>query len=72
MTQQELKAAMSKLLNNTKMGRQELIATAVQLGMNYQEEKIRDGINIVFDELHGRKSQKSQKSQTSQNTKGMA
>lgn len=28
------------------------IAKAVQLGMQYQEEKIKSGINIVFQELH--------------------
>ncbi len=30
----------------------ELIANAVTLGMMYQEEKIKEGINIVFKELH--------------------
>ncbi len=30
----------------------EIIATAVQLGMQYQEEKIKEGIEIVFNELH--------------------
>lgn len=29
-----------------------IIAKAVNLGMKYQEEKIRSGIDIVFDELH--------------------
>ena len=29
-----------------------IIAKAVQLGMKYQEERIKEGINIVFDELH--------------------
>jgi len=29
-----------------------IIATAVQLGMQYQEEKIKEGIEIVFNELH--------------------
>lgn len=28
-----------------------IIAKAVQLGMKYQEEKIKKGIQIVFDEL---------------------
>ena len=28
-----------------------VIAKAVQLGMNYQEEKIRSGIDIVFQSL---------------------
>ena len=30
----------------------EIIAHAVQLGMTYQEEKIKAGIDIVFNELH--------------------
>ena len=30
----------------------EIIARAVQLGMQYQEEKIKAGIDIVFNELH--------------------
>lgn len=29
-----------------------IIAKAVSLGMKYQEEKIKKGINIVFEELH--------------------
>ena len=29
-----------------------IIAKAVQLGMKYQEAKIREGINIVFEELN--------------------
>ena len=29
-----------------------IIAKSVQLGMQYQEEKIKEGINIVFSELH--------------------
>lgn len=32
----------------------ELIANAVTLGMIYQEEKIKEGINIVFKELHNK------------------
>ena len=31
-----------------------IIASAVQLGMKYQEEKIKEGINIVFEELHNK------------------
>jgi hypothetical protein len=31
-----------------------LIANAVTLGMMYQEEKIKEGINIVFKELHNK------------------
>jgi len=29
-----------------------IIAKAVQLGMNFQEQKIKEGINIVFNSLH--------------------
>ena len=29
-----------------------IIASAVSLGMKYQEAKIREGINIVFEEIH--------------------
>lgn len=29
-----------------------IIAKAVQLGMNYQEQKIKEGLNIVFSTLH--------------------
>jgi len=29
-----------------------IIAKAVNLGMKYQEAKIKSGIDIVFDELH--------------------
>lgn len=29
-----------------------IIASAVQLGMKYQEEKIKEGIDIVFGELN--------------------
>lgn len=29
-----------------------ILAKAVQLGMKYQEQKIREGINIVFSELN--------------------
>ena len=29
-----------------------IIAKAVQLGMQYQEEMIKEGINIVFNSLH--------------------
>ena len=33
----------------------DMIAKAVNLGMKYQEEKIKEGINIVFEELHNKK-----------------
>lgn len=29
-----------------------IIASAVQLGMQYQEERIKEGIDIVFNEIH--------------------
>ena len=29
-----------------------IIAKAVQLGMDYQEQKIKNGISIVFNALH--------------------
>ena len=31
-----------------------IIASAVQLGMQYQEEKIKAGIDIVFNKLHNK------------------
>lgn len=35
-----------------KLSVKQIIAKAVQLGMDYQEQKIKNGINIVFDSLH--------------------
>jgi len=32
-----------------------IIASAVSLGMKYQEQKIWEGIQIVFNELHAKK-----------------
>lgn len=29
-----------------------IIASTVQLGMQYQEERIKEGIDIVFNEIH--------------------
>lgn len=57
MTVQELKIAMHKLLveldNSTdKETCGKIIAKAVNLGMKYQEEKIKEGIKIVFNELN--------------------
>lgn len=57
MTVQELKIAMHKLLeelsNSTnKETDGKIIAKAVNLGMKYQEEKIKEGIKIVFNELN--------------------
>lgn len=34
----------------------QIIAKAVQLGMNYQEELIKNGIDIVFKSLHTNKN----------------
>jgi hypothetical protein len=39
----------------------EIIAGAVQLGMQYQEEKIKSGIDIVFNELHKKNNYESSK-----------
>ena len=49
----ELKKQMTLLLSkyNTEKP-QIIIAKAVQLGMKYQEEKIKYGINIVFNNLN--------------------
>ncbi len=38
-----------------------IIAGAVQLGMQYQEEKIKEGIDIVFNELHKKNDYESSK-----------
>ena len=35
-----------------KLSVKQIIAKSVQLGMDYQEQKIKSGINIVFDSLH--------------------
>ena len=44
---------MSLLLSKYKIEKpQIIIAKAVQLGMKYQEEKIKQGIQIVFNELN--------------------
>ena len=57
MTEKELKIMMHKLLeelsNSTnKETDGKIIAKAVSLGMKYQEVKIKEGINIVFEELN--------------------
>lgn len=44
--------ALYKSCSNKSMNLRSVIASAVQLGMNYQEEKIKLGIDIVFKELH--------------------
>lgn len=46
---------MQFLLNESekkKLSVKQIIAKAVQLGMDYQEYMIKNGINIVFDSLH--------------------
>lgn len=60
MTEKQLKDAMNGLLielHNPSMpsradAEKQIIGKAVQLGMKYQEDKIRAGINIVFKELN--------------------
>lgn len=39
---------------NEKRNFRKIIAKAVNLGMMYQETKIRQGIDIVFNELHNK------------------
>lgn len=57
MTKEQLSSSMDKLLDelsksdNKKLDKL-IIAKAVQLGMQYQEELIKEGINIVFNSLH--------------------
>ena len=53
----DIKEELNKLLaelNDSENARTDkaILAKAVQLGMNYQEEKIKMGIDIVFNELH--------------------
>ncbi len=60
MTEKQLKDAMNGLLielhnpavSSDAAAEKQIIAKAVQLGMKYQEDKIKEGINIVFSELH--------------------
>lgn len=60
MTKEQLQKRMTQLMNelhnpivsNTTINEKQIIAKAVQLGMQYQEEMIKDGINIVFKALH--------------------
>ena len=55
MTEQQLKEGMEicyKECFTEKRNFRKIIAKAVQLGMKYQEEKIKEGINIVFNELN--------------------
>ena len=60
MTENQLKNTMHTLFDELKKTNNEktdktIIAKAVNLGMKYQEEKIKEGINIVFEELHNKK-----------------
>jgi hypothetical protein len=55
MTENELKEGMNILYkecftNNRRF--KKIIAKAVELGMKYQEDKIKQGIDIVFHALH--------------------
>ena len=57
MTNKQLNSSMNKLLDelsksDDKKSDKLIIAKAVQLGMQYQEEMIKEGINIVFNSLH--------------------
>lgn len=57
MTEKQLKTSMNLLFDeleksNDKINDRKIIAKAVNLGMKYQEDKIKDGINIVFEELN--------------------
>jgi len=57
MNENKLKEAMNVLLalcNQEEKDYKKIIASAVALGMKYQEEKIRKGIDIVFDTLHNK------------------
>lgn len=57
MNDQELKLYLDKLLDelsksNNKKQDKIILGKAVQLGMKYQEQKIKQGIQIVFNELN--------------------
>ena len=43
-----------KEVEDKKLDPKIIIAKAVQLGMNYQEQKIKEGLNIVFSTLHNK------------------
>lgn len=52
-----IKKEMNKLLQKCyeeEKDYKKIIAAAVSLGMKYQEDKIKDGINIVFEEINKR------------------
>lgn len=55
MTENELKEGMEICYREcftNKRNFKKIIAKAVELGMKYQEDKIRQGIDIVFSALH--------------------
>ena len=43
-----------KEVEDKKLNPKIIIAKAIQLGMNYQEQKIKEGLNIVFSTLHNK------------------
>ena len=49
---QLIKELHNPIVSNTEVHERQVIAKAVQLGMKYQEDKIKEGINIVFEELN--------------------
>ena len=65
MTQSELKQVMTILhqeciksvTNFETPNFKQIIAKAVQLGMKYQEDIIKEGIDIIFKELHNKNIQ---------------
>lgn len=65
MTQKQLKDNMNALISelhnpivsNTIISEKQVIAKAVQLGMKYQEDIIKEGIDIIFKELHNKNIQ---------------
>ena len=63
MNEKQIKQKLDILYNKYKEGGniKILIAQAFTLGMNYREEQIRDGINIVFNALHEPINSNSQK-----------
>ena len=40
------------IVSNSEVHERQIIAKAVSLGMKYQEDKIKEGIKIVFNELN--------------------
>lgn len=54
MTDKQLKEELNKLyrLYSKGMDIKIILAKSVQLGMDYQEQKIKEGIDIVFKALH--------------------